>query len=225
MKFEHPDQRTAEVGIQQGVPIGRGSFGTVYEAVVTIGNHSRTMVLKKFRENEVGTAEENALRAFRNYSRAKEAGLKVFPTYRLGEDQESILMSDGRSGVWFCAAGNNETQPYRISTLTNLEQVVEQLTEQSILAAAADLNLREDMLFFTVQRDSKSHLDFYFGDLDLLIRSAGRNRYSTQSENLVKIQEALENFIEKYVDNPEQYLVMLKTYFSKAQRKGSDLYK
>lgn len=225
MKFEHVDQRKTEVTVEPGRLIGRGGFGAVYETDVMIGGRHRTMVLKKFHDNELGTPEENARRAFKNYSLAKEAGLKVFPTYRLGEDGSSILMTDGRAGVWFCAAGNNNEQSYRIVEIDNLKDILEKLAKEAAVAAAANLNLKDDMLFFTVDRCVGANLDFYLGDLDLLRDAHRSNQRSIWGDNLRQLRAALGNFIRIYAREPRRYLEMVESFFSEAFRKLEDSYR
>ena len=107
---KHTGKETA-VSIVNEIPINNGAFGEIFDTVIKINGRKKRFIVKKYfdkskiRDRPIATI--NAQTAFANYSLAKEAELKVFPTFRIGEDKRSILMTDGFSDNQICIGSNN----------------------------------------------------------------------------------------------------------------------
>ena len=147
---------STKVRIDSERRIGGGVFGDTYEAQVTVGNHKRTFVIKRFRIVAGLTPEENATEAMRNYDAAKKAGLKVFPTYRLGEDKKSILMTSGNTQDSVCIGTGGDSPKIEDILGTRIEQIadddlhllVDGVFSQAIQAGEHNIVLPADAYFF-----------------------------------------------------------------------------
>ena len=91
-------------------------------------------------------AEDNKI-CMENYQTMKNAGLKVFPTYRLGADGRSILMTSGNLGSKICAGiDSNGSLPARgEQKLAEVDGQIGKLAEaafqQARLAADKDVEI------------------------------------------------------------------------------------
>ncbi len=150
------------------MPTG-GAFGAIYRADTEVLGRPRNFVIKKFRGDMV-KAKRDAERAFNNYRRAKKAGLKVFPTYRMGEDERSILMTDGNANSTIVLSNNINLQEIGLPLIKD-EAITPALTDAIIehakLASQQNILIPNDAYFFLFNRGNKT-IDFTLGDLDKL---------------------------------------------------------
>jgi hypothetical protein len=212
MKFENPEHRISDLKIEEGKNIGSGSFSNIYEVQVTVGDKVKPMILKRFKDNDLGTPSENAQRAFGNYALAKRVGLKVFPTYRLSEDKQSILMTDAGKDADFCSAANNTLHDVRrIEKIENIKGIIQDLLGQARIASDNGITLLYDVPLFTIDKETRSKLDFYLGDFDLISRDSEKAR--ALRHNLDHLCAALTVFIQRYVAQPELYLPEIERAF------------
>jgi len=87
--FVHPSgKRESEVALNKRHLLGSGSYANVYEVEVEIDGSRHIMALKEYKEHCRGGMAESSVK---HYLDAKAAGLKVFTTYRLSKDNDSIL--------------------------------------------------------------------------------------------------------------------------------------
>lgn len=103
IKFQSARGRESTARIISEEQIGHGSFGNVYETVLDIGGHKKRMAIKRFHgEGPSSNPWHDAEIAFQNYGKCKDAGLKVFPTCRLGQDRRSMLIPWVKQTTFAC---------------------------------------------------------------------------------------------------------------------------
>lgn len=220
-KFSNIDGRESEVELANQVPIGGGMRGDAFEVDVKIGDHTKKFVLKKFvdypihlpHETLVETASQSAASAFLNHGLAKEAGLKTFTTYRLGDDGESVLMTNANIEGKICVGSNShgvtlETLGHeKLKGIRNFDSLLENTFAEARKAGEHDLVLWGDALFFLVDPVTND-VDFVVGDYDSL---------SYKSNNKVLVgalhtARALTMFVQENVDNPSGYITKIDEY-------------
>jgi len=224
LKFEKspvgPEKKPAptEVEIISEIKIGGGQFGEIFEAEAKIGTKNRNFVIKKFKDVPgIGdapsrSAEEVAAVAFENYGYAKKSGLKVFPTYRLGEDKKSILMTNANLGEQVCIGLNDDSPRLKdfgmnkLDYIANANDCAELLMNQVRKATQAGISLRNDSFLFLVDKRNPEVLDFVIGDLDNVMRSKQEQKKLLQS-NIMHAFTALDLFIRRSVvaDRRQEY--------------------
>lgn len=151
--------------------IGSGQIGDVYEAEINIGNKIKMFVIKKFKDIEGVSATQHANEAFKGYKLAKEAKLKVFPTYRLGEDKESILMTRPNLGDYFVfSPGRDVPDKIRDAEIKlskeDVSKIAHKVFEEAIKASNAGIELYFDSYFFILNKKTTQDVDFLIGDFD-----------------------------------------------------------
>jgi len=201
LSFENPQGRSSEVTILKKREIFEGGAGKIYLAKVLIGDKERLFVLKDYKINKL--AED----AFKNYTHAKEVGLKVFPTFRINKDQGIILMTTRNTDDLICVSsngpGDSKLEDFgesKIEEIENIEELVESLIQQSFAAGEAGLIVDSDSVFFTVNRKNKEVVDFEFGDLEAL-HKVTVSGIKIISMNLRNTREALLSFVKNNVEN------------------------
>lgn len=208
---EGKGNRVTQVHVLNEREIGSGVFGRVYESLVNVEGRNRKFVIKKFSETRNKSAKDSALNAFQNYNRAKEAGLKVFSTYRLGEDGTSILMTNGNSETTVCVGGsdpNSFLEKRGIPRISNIDDVyftdlAGKLFSQASIAANQGIALYEDAFFYLVDPNSGG-LDFVVGDLDM-VNTRPIPPEHLLSNNLNSVEDSLLTFIKGNFKNPDKY--------------------
>ncbi len=198
------------VQIENERKIGSGAFGTCYEADVTIGKHKRKLVIKRFYS---ARGEEEAANAMRNYEVAKKAGLKVFPTHRLGEDRKSILMTNGSTQTSVCIGINVDSPTTeslfgkRIEHIADedLYKFTDEAFQQAVLAGKKGITFDKDAFFFFVDRATQSKIDFIIGDLDMVNTRAATIPGYCLPHNKGAVKEAFNDFINQNVIEPDVY--------------------
>lgn len=152
--------------------IGEGTTGTTYETDVLVGGRKRKFIIKRFKGSTV-IAKKNTVRAIENYQMAKKAGLKVFPTYRLGEDGTSILMTNANVDSTICVDTlSYSSLPSRGGTKIEIdddkfEKLANGVFQQAGLAAKHGIYVPVDTFFFLINTETKD-VDFVLGDLDTI---------------------------------------------------------
>lgn len=203
--------------------INNGSFGKIFDTVVEVGGHKKRLIIKKYNDASEKYAKENAEHAFKNYSLAKEAGLKVFPTFRIGENGKSILMNTGFSNEQICIGVNNFKnvenlgRPF-ISEIINIDEFLLNLFTESQKATAKGLKLHSDVFFFIISRKEPAEMDFILGDLDNLnkINPEDYKERELIQHNMKCVETAFRYFLEKnvYRNEREKFLEKLTNYLN-----------
>lgn len=201
----HPKRRrSSELEVVNERRIGSGKFGNIFEADVFVsGDLSdneiaelkqknpgryrsllRKFVIKKFNDTEQdgsvsqATAEENAKKAIENYVKAKKAGVKVFSTYRLSDNQRDILMTNGDSDDYYCIGSNKgsntvvsfggEMIESKNTDEVKIEEFIKSVFYHAQKSAEKKVALPFDAYFFKIGKNEKDKLDFVIGDLDMV---------------------------------------------------------
>ncbi len=74
-------KETAVKIISETLINNEGYFGDIFDTIVEVGGHKKRFIVKKY-IGDNATAKRSAKHAFKNYSVAKKAGLKVFPKHQ-----------------------------------------------------------------------------------------------------------------------------------------------
>jgi hypothetical protein len=222
--------------------IGGGEMGLVYEVEVTVGvkedasnqaEHSgnikkRTFALKEFHDGADGDfvydpAEDRAVRAMKNFSELKNAGLATWETYRLGEDGKSILMTYGEMEEWRCVGSNeDETGTEKMPEIENLDWLLEKMLSQVNIANNKNIHFPTDAYFFLVQKESNKKMDVLIGDLDLVVSNLNEDGSLVRDEaaflksNFEAAKSALNLFIKNSIADSalkDKYTKQVEAYF------------
>lgn len=204
LTFTADGKKPSTVQILGNKRIGVGDYGAVYEADVAIGNHIRKFAIKKFIPRlGINREEEFAARSIANYQLAKNAGLKVFPTYRLGEDRKTILMTNGNSDLVICLGSDKgsslETRgmqriPEDETNSDNYRHLITGLFDQAIIATKHGLSLGHSDVFFYLVNIHTSELDFVLGDFDMFNVSSNKRGDNLLDDNLAIVVKSLTEF-------------------------------
>lgn len=169
VRFNKFDGSSTQIQIVGEKYIGGGTFGKIYLADTLVARRPRRFVIKRYKGDTLA-AERFAKKALTNYQRAKEAGLKVFPTYRMGEDGRSILMTDGHGDSTICLSNNRTLPELGIPQIANAAispSLIEGVIAQAKKASEKRILIPNDAYFFIYDRSAQT-TDFVIGDLDML---------------------------------------------------------
>jgi len=203
------------VTLEKGAKLGEGAFGSVFEATVGIGDKKKRFVVKEFKDGDLAgspddTAENRAKDALEHWAAAKKAGLKVFPTYRLGEDGKSVLMTSGHDDARICVdpfpddgATVEKFGREKLQDIAGFDRLFEDLLKESRKAADHQIDIFPDAYFFLVDRNDDS-VDFVLGDTDFLVTTPGAHPKDYATANLRRARLVLGSFIEKNVIGPKK---------------------
>ncbi|MFH0818440.1 MAG: hypothetical protein V1898_00405 [Patescibacteria group bacterium] len=188
----------------------RGQFGELYKVQIEYRGQVMDFYEKRFFDD--GDAE----RAQEKYQLAKDAGLKVFPTYRLNKERNSILMTpadnDGQKEVDSGKQGSIE-----MHSIDNFVDFVKQLFAQVRLAYEHDIGFADDCLMYFYNPKSRK-MDFYIGDTDNIVAKEqvqynGESYYQAFVDHMIKtIYDNIEDLIHSSVRDRakrNQYLELL----------------
>ena len=133
------DGRETTVRITDRALIGSGVFGDVFLADVDISGATRQFAVKRFRGDNDPVPGAEAAQAMRNYKRLKKLGLKVFPTYRMEKDGNSVLITNGYTESTRLLS-NMRLTDYGLPKIQNIDpnsyiNLWEQMTSQAVKAA------------------------------------------------------------------------------------------
>ncbi|MDO8499824.1 MAG: hypothetical protein Q7S66_04145 [bacterium] len=191
--------------------IGEGIYGQVYQAEVQVGGHRLKMVVKDFNKTSQGfrpiaIARTNARQAIENYGAAKEAGVKVFTTYRLSEDGTKILMTNGNNAETVCVGSNPSSDSVtdfgaeKLEAIDHFENFVKNILEQASLAGSNGIFISIDAYFFLLNRKRPGVVEYVVGDLDEVIKNPTFfARHDLPVRNVELACRALDFFVSKNV--------------------------
>jgi len=172
-------KRTAEVKVLSEISITHGGLGEIFDTEVYFGKHPsgkdiiRRFIVKKYFNTTFSSAEEGARNALEKYVLAKNCGLKVFRTFRIGEDGTSILMTAGSLDDKICIGSNSSInmvflkQPL-IKEIENMDAFLLDFFREQLKAAQQGIELFTDNFFFIISKKEPRTVDFVLGDLDNL---------------------------------------------------------
>jgi len=210
---------TNNLNVQLTKYIGSGQIGDVYETEINIGNKIKKFVVKKFKNTEGVTAIEHANKAFDGYKLAKEAKLKVFPTYRLGEDKESILMTRPNLDECFVFSPGRDIQTeikeaeIKLSK-EDISKIAHEVFQEAIKASQSGIELYFDSYFFILDKKTTKDIDFLIGDFDNVKK---KNSDRVLQENIINADYVLKCLITEYLRHlnleMNEYIDMLKDIY------------
>lgn len=209
--------------IDQGEKLGDGRFSKSVEIVSAVvlddkGNESspHSFVLKKFTfpydwDWSKGKPAENALISFNLLKKHK---IKTWTTYRLSEDKESILMTNGNmDGKTLLTANKNTSLAAKnlernpIKKIENFEPFIAELFAEAKKAEEEKIYLHTDAYGFFVDNSSitsgNSNFDFIISDLDNV--EFGETQSRQYEINLQQAFEAMKIVVGTYVDASHAY--------------------
>jgi hypothetical protein len=210
--------KTISVQIIEGSErkIASGGYGTAYEVTARYGNnHEKKFVVKRFFSPK--NAGE-ATKAVQNYSLAKQAGLNVFHTYRLGADMQSVIMTMGNTEDVVLIGTNVESPKaeeqlgakIHLAETEKFDSLLEAVLNQARIAANHNIFLHKDAYFFTVDRKTKSEFGVIIGDYDRVESYWSARILET---NLDDARISIDRFIDQNFENPQTYWDRLYDYF------------
>lgn len=181
-----------------------GGFGVVYAVDVQIPGDDKKypFVLKEFHGAGTESAKKDARAALLNHRLAKQAGLKVWNTYRISENEDSILMTSGNAEEWQIIGDFSRLSAEQHSELLQIKNFTEFLQgyyQEAVRAAKQGIIIASDVPFFRVQNNK---IDFILGDLDQLEVSE-KPEQEILSDNLQSMHSRLVTFFENNFGNME----------------------
>ncbi len=216
MSFKKHTGKEVRVSLVNTSLLTNTHFGNIFYSNAEIGDRKRKFITKRYYDRK------RAEKAFRNYSLAKKARLKVFPTFRIGEDKKSILMTTGFKENEICVGSNIRTgMDLDVLKLAKIEEIedleldtfLENFFNEGLKAAKSGLLLTlDDSAFFILSKNKPTKIDFVLGDLDNL-KEATPGKYIGM-QNMRRIKEMLDefrvfnispSFSEKFLKKVEEY--------------------
>lgn len=228
--------------------INKGNYGKIFDTVIEIGGKRKRFIVKKYFDPETSEIDPpsdnldgsiNAQSALKKYSFAKKAGLKVFPTFRIGEDKKSILMTTELSEDQICVSSNNkrnqqdqdkenqdEEKKFMIDRIEDedLNKFLENIFAEGLKAGEKGLQIYRDLPFFIVSKSNPTKIDFILGDFDMLRRF--EHPFFTGIFNINEIEMSLKRFSQKNIAISFEKIFLQKVEFYHKQafdtaRKGA----
>ena len=222
---KHTGKETA-LKIISETHINEGVFGDIFDAVVEINGKRKRFIVKKYKSFYYRTifhsAEENAKEAMENYTLAKNSGLKVFPTFRMGEDGKSILMTTGFLNDQICVSVNNtknivDFEKTSIKEIQDLNKFLTEFFTEGLKAAQKGIRIHEDVVFFILNKTEPTKIDFVLGDVDSLLKKESTKL--TGLKNIEDLKSILVKFCARNIDLSffKEFLERVEYYCNQAK--------
>lgn len=203
-----------EVDILSPRFISEGNFGVVYETTArTVGvapvpgaeppfdtrrrAHEFPAIVKVFKD------PDDAARAHLFYDICTDAGLRTMPTYRVDTKQGVAIMTELNRDDKIALSGNNwnlRAGDIHIRRIQNWDEVLQRFFDEASKAADHEIELQEDVYFFTIPTDTDTPvLDFYAGDFDAIRHPVSADGGGLLRRNVLYLRTTAEKFVNKYV--------------------------
>ncbi len=222
------EEEPKEVKFDVEQRLGQGGYGTVSKISAGVGSKIRGFALKEY-GGQHGTRE--AWAAFSAYNALKKAGLKVLPTFRISEDRKKVLMTlhdpekvytvDGKPRY----KGLDLVEPPeedKVHEIQNFDALIDNFFKQSVLAAEAGIGFELDDIFhFTIDRETKTKVDFFVQDLDLIAlpmhTMSAAEKHEILKKNLNSSKSSVDFFLATHVkgDKREEYIDIVNRKYQK----------
>lgn len=212
-KTQEKSDKGVEVELTKKEELGKGAFGTASSVAIETGKHKFPFVLKEY-NNELSAKDE-----LQKYIDAKEAGFKVFPTFRISEDGKKVIMTTGHTNEWVCIGSNNENvggslESLGLSKIKSLDtegfdSFLKNYFNQAVIAAQNKFSVAFDAPFFLTERNNKDNvkIDFVLGDLGQVGKNlSGDDDRRRNMKNVTNLKVAVTDFIKKNLEDPKIYL-------------------
>jgi hypothetical protein len=214
--------------------LGRGAFGTVVADTATIQGGTKKKK-KRFAFKTYGKWDPNngswglppdvsAKNSLRIYLKLRETGIRVFPTYRISEDEKTVLMTLGKQKGWWVYSSNapEKKRLEKIKAIVNFDDFLQSLSVNLELANQNGITLPKDAYFFLVKKinETEHQADFVIGDLDLVSWVEPKTPNDIQGEirileNNIEISIILNRFVNSlvYGENRQTYINKIQAKF------------
>lgn len=183
-------------------PLGEGKYGEVYQVTVTKDGIAMDFAIKDYSKNEYD-ARKLTEQAYDHYLKAKEAGLKVFPTVRISSDKPQLLLTLGTTADQTLISKDSHVTWDKVNTLSNMKELVSGIGMNVLKGSRAGMKMRRDIYFFLVNNVEPTKADFLIGDYERPIDS-GKTPDALFKRNMQSAKGAIDIFIEKYVSPDKQ---------------------
>jgi hypothetical protein len=196
-----PDQ-TTEKGF-----LGKGaSGGIVKEIEIKKGSHIKNFAVKDFShlKTNYSTPIRIVKREYDSYLVSKEAGLKVFPTFRISEDNLKLLMTLGNTKDFLLIGKDSDIEFNKVEEISNLKEVISSIKENIQKAVKAFIELSWDSYFFIINKNNPTQVDFITGDFGGIDKDEKVPSETLLELNMVQAQVALDQFIMLYVNQEKR---------------------
>ncbi len=195
---------------------------------------SHTFVLKNFKTNEeqqlnpAYATETPAEHSLEGYQLLRKNGLKTWSTYRISEDGQMILMTNGNlDGKHVLSGHNDEASAFGrrlkerpLEEISSREQMIYDAFHQIELADKVNIYLHADSWAFILDESDagkrRASLDLILGDVDNIFEYGG----STIKINLKHFRQSYKYFLEEFTDNSVR-----DTYLTELDRMILEKYK
>jgi len=215
------------IGVQK---IGYGGFGDIFEVKCKIFSKNnpdkykiRTWVLKKFKYTSSFSKD-----CFLTWKMLKKNGYKVFNTYRISKDKQSILMTNANNHSFFTVSVNNYSLAHQYLRKNKATVPVEQFAniarsvfKQAVLARKDKIVIPQDAYMFSINssivkddypglikqkvaKNCSKLLDFVIGDLDLVKKQESSDDFNLLRYNISNAFEVLDRFVDYYLEGINQ---------------------
>ncbi len=162
--------------VSEGSYLGSGGLGEVLRTPVSVESNGNerivTLALKRYRNREGKNEDWNALltRVENVYNHVKEAGVPVFPTYRMDKEKGIIAMTDWSENGKYSIADfrHKEDDSAKLESISNFESLAEGVFEAARKVAGAGfwMDSGDPYFFRYLKGDKDGSVDFVVGDLD-----------------------------------------------------------
>ncbi len=203
--------------------IDGGIYGNIFDAVIEIGGHKKRMIIKRYLDESDHAAKQEAQTAFNNYMAAKKAGLKIFPTFRIGDDQRSILMTTGFKDGNLCI-GNNSRKDIRhfgaepLKRIEQTDKFFKDFFSEGLKAAREKLIIAADAPFLIISKAQPTKLDYVIGDLDDVLPHDNLIWEELKHLNLENLRRAILRFARRNIDHSllDEFNHNVESFYNKA---------
>jgi hypothetical protein len=177
--------------------LGEGRYGQVYEVVLSKGDHDKVFTIKDYSKNGE-QARSLVEQAYQNYLKAKEAGLKVFPTVRISDDKPQLLLTLGTTDDQTLISKDSHIPWNKVGEIHNILRLISEVGDNVLKGSKAGMKMRRDVYFFVVQKSDPTEADFIVGDYERPMDS-DKTQEQLFKRNMQSATDALGIFIEKYI--------------------------
>ncbi|MFA6520286.1 MAG: hypothetical protein WCT44_01610 [Candidatus Paceibacterota bacterium] len=203
---KHTGKETAVQISEEKLLDDTGGMGNIFTSIVNVRGKPKQFVIKKYNKSYFSEKKSQELvrHAFEMYVLAKNSGLKVFPTFRIGTDGKSILMTDGFLNDQICIGSNGRFNMYRygeefMKKTVALEFFLNACFQEALDAAAKGFKFAvADIYFFLLSKQEPRTLDFVIGDFDNLKKA--EPSFETVYNNLRQVRIMLSEFFYNNID-------------------------
>lgn len=169
---EDPTNNQPRIDINKKELLGEGTYAPVFKVDLKTGDHVKDFALKDYTNVNKENEKHNyncAVEAFLNYQKAKKAGLKVFPTVRINEEKNKLLVTLGTNNEYQIVSKDSTSNWKKVKDIKNIENLISDMENNFLNATRSKINLSWDSIFFVFKKTNPECVDFVIGDYDGLL--------------------------------------------------------